>query len=142
MSVFRPAVRVVDPEGCEWELYAYRIALPDRRGRDPIPFAEAEGQGDVRVAILAGALDGVLWLLGGALRLLRLVLWDVPRAGLRALGSDEWTVEAIAWQPHRTSYTWRTTGELRGHVLAQVEGQLARGEVPKVAHATYLGTSG
>lgn len=66
----------------------------------------------------------------------------LPSAAVRALRTDEWTVEAVTWQPHRTSYAWRTTGEFRGHVLAQVEGQLARGEVPAPRHATYLGASG
>ena len=70
------------------------------------------------------------------------VLWDLPRAALDALRSSEWTIEAVTWQPHRTSYTWRTTREFRGHVLAQIEGQLARGEAPTPRHATYLGASG
>jgi len=107
VSVFRPVVRVTGPDGRLWELYAYRIAVPRRRGRFP--------------------------------RLRRLV--DVPVAGLRALRSDRWTIEAIAWLPHRQAYTWTTTREFRGHVLAQVEGQLARGEVPTPRNATYLGAS-
>jgi hypothetical protein len=62
---------------------------------------------------------------------------------LRARGLDEWTIEAVTWQPRprRESYRWTTTGEFRGHVLAQVEGQLARGEVPTPRNATYLGAS-
>jgi hypothetical protein len=136
VSVFRPSARVVDPDGREWELYAFRIQLPRRRRDDP----GLEGDvGDVRVAAAAGLLDGALWAVGGLLRLLELVLWDVPRAALRARGSDEWTIEAVTWEPHRTAYAWRTTREYRGHVLAQVEGQLARGEVPTPRHATYLG---
>jgi len=74
----------------------------------------------------------------------RRVLWrfvDIPRSAVRALGTDDWTIEAVTWVPRRESYTWRTTSEFRGHVLAQVEGQLARGEVPRPRHATYLGAS-
>jgi hypothetical protein len=110
VSVFRPSVRVVAPDGTEWELYAYRIELPPRR------------------RLLA--------------RVVLRPIWDVPRAGLRALRSDEWTIEALSFLPHRTAYAWRTTREFRGHVLAQVEGQLTRGETPTPHHATYLGASG
>jgi hypothetical protein len=106
VSVFRPSARVTGPDGRDWELYAYRMKLPDRRRRR------------------------LLWRLA-----------DVPRAALAVRGSDEWTIEAITWHPHRTVYTWTTTGEFRGHVLAQVEGQLARGEVPTPRNATYLGAS-
>jgi hypothetical protein len=139
VSVFRPAARVTDPEGREWELYAFRIQLPRRRRE--VPAFDPDGLPDPRAQLAGGLLDGVLWFVGGLLRLLELVLWDAPRAGLHALGSDEWTIEAVTWQPRRTAYTWRTTQEYRGHVLAQVEGQLARGEVPSPGHATYLGGS-
>jgi len=137
VSVFRPAARVTGPDGREWELYAFRIQLRGRRGEpgfDPdLP--------EPRLAAAGGAVDGVLWPFRGVLRLLALALWELPRAGLKALGSDEWTIEAVTWQPRRTAYTWRTTQEYRGHVLAQVEGQLARGEVPRPRHARYLGAS-
>jgi hypothetical protein len=139
VSVFRPAVRLRAPDGRDWELYCYRIQLPNRRreelGFDP-DLPNARGQ------IVGALLDGVFWLVGRVLRLLELLLWDVPRAALQAFRSDEWTIEAITWQPHRTSYTWRTTGEFRGNVLAQVEGQLARGERPHARHATFVGAQG
>jgi hypothetical protein len=139
VSVFRPAARLTSPDGRDWELYAYRIRLP-RHGRGEAGFDS--DLPDVRAQVLSGLLDGALWLVGGLLRLVALLLWDVPRAGIRALGSDEWTIEAITWQPHRTSYTWRTTREFRGHVLAQVEGELARGETPRPGHATFVGVEG
>jgi hypothetical protein len=139
VSVFRPAARLTAPDGRAWELYAYRIRLPRRARAEPGFDSDLPG---VRLQVLGGLLDGALWLLGGLLRLAVLLLWELPRAGVRALGSDEWTIEAITWQPHRTSYTWRTTGEFRGHVLAQVEGQLARGETPRPGHATFVGVEG
>jgi hypothetical protein len=110
VSVFRPAVRVAGPDRREWELYAYRLPLPERR------------RGGVRLAVT--------------------VLWDLPRSLVRALASDQWTIEAVAWLPHRTSYRWRTSSEFRGHVLAQVEGQLARGETPAPGRATFLDGTG
>jgi hypothetical protein len=109
-------VRVTAPDGRRWEVYAFRFRL-DRA-------TDAVGDRRRRLRVLAG------------------VLRDLPRAALASLRSDEWTVEAVTWAPHRTAYTWLTTGEYRGHVLAQVEGQLARGEVPTPRHATYLGASG
>lgn len=63
---------------------------------------------------------------------------DLAVAGLRALRSDAWTIEALTLEP-RTTYRWTTTGEYRDHVVAQIEGRLARGEVPAPRHATYLG---
>jgi hypothetical protein len=102
VSVFRPARRVTGPDGREWEIYAYRIRLPQRRKLRRFPV-------------------------------------DVAAAALRALRTNEWTIEAIAFIPRETC-TWRTTTEHRGQVLALVEGHLARGHVPqRLANATYLG---
>ena len=107
MGQFRPAVRVTDSDGREWELYAYRLELPR----------------------------------GG--RLLRRLLVELPRAVLRARQSNTWTIEAVTWLPHETRYSWRTAGEFRRNVLAQIEGQIARGELPpRPTRATYLGAIG
>jgi hypothetical protein len=108
VSVFRPARRVTAPDGREWEIYAFRIELPQRRSH-------------------------------GLRSLARVLLREWPRAALRALRSDGWTIEARTWDPYHARYRWRTTRELRGQVLAQVEGQLARGETPSPRNATYLG---
>jgi hypothetical protein len=51
-----------------------------------------------------------------------------PRAG-------EWTIEASSRAPYPITHRWTTTHELRGQVLASVEGQLARGEPPKPRNA-------
>jgi hypothetical protein len=111
VSVFRPSARATSPDGREWEIYAYRVQLPER-GR-------------------------------GALRRLRWLLVDLPAAALPALRSDDWRIQAITWLPHREAYTWTTTREFRGQVLAQVEGHLARGDVPpqRLTNAVFLGTS-
>jgi hypothetical protein len=102
VSVFRPTRRVTGPDGRAWEIYAYRLRLPQRR------------------------------------RLRRFVL-DLAVAGVHALRSDEWTIEAIAFIPRETC-TWQTTTEHKGQVLALVEGHLARGDIPqRLANATYLG---
>ena len=67
-------------------------------------------------------------------RLLRRA-FDFVLALVRAATSDEWTVEAISWAPYRLDHRWSTTREFRGQVLAQVEGQLARGETPHPRNA-------
>jgi len=131
VSVFRPTRRATSPDGREWEIYAFRLRLPER---GPQPDAPLEHRDDA-----AQVLGGVLWLLGGGLRLLRRLLLDLPPAAVRALRSDELTVEAISWAPYRQSYAWSTTREYRGQVLAQVEGGLARGDVPRPRNAIYLG---
>ena len=64
--------------------------------------------------------------------------WSLPGAAIRSLRSDVWTVEAVTWDAHRRSIAWRTTGEFRGQVLAQVEGQLARGEPPVPRRAAQV----
>lgn len=138
MGIFRPAAKVVAPDGRTWELYAYRFRLTERAASwDPDLAGAAVPQSGARAA--ASVLDGILWLLGLVARLFVRVLWEAPRAAVRTIGSDEWTVEAVCWLPRRERYTWRTSGEFRGNVLAQLEGQLARGESPRLAHATYLG---
>lgn len=131
MSVFRPSARVTDPHGRAWEIYAFRIRLPNRGPLDPLvsdDFVEPRG------VVLALPFLLVSALVRGLVRL----LVDIPLAGIRALRSDEWTIEAVSWAPFRTSYTWTTTREHRGQVLAQVEGGIARGEKPQPRNAQFV----
>jgi len=133
--MFRPAVRAKAPDGREWEIYTFRLRLPDRRPPRDSRLEYSANAG-------AEAVGGVLWLLGVGVSLLRRLLVDLPPAAVRALRSDEWTVEAISWAPYRRSYTWTTTREYRGQVLAQVEGGLVRGDTPRPRNAVYLGAQG
>jgi hypothetical protein len=134
VSVFRPSARTTDPAGREWEIYAYRLQLPHRAPPDPTPV----GFGSPREAAFFSLFDGIAYLLAWIPRLLLRFLVDFPAAGVRALRSDRWTIEAISWAPFRASYTWTTTSEHRGQVLAQVEGGLARGETPRPRNAQLL----
>ena len=110
MSVFRPVARVSSPDGRRWEIYAYKIKRPPR-----VP-----GQ--------------------RALRRVFVRLHALSAEAVRSLRSDEWTIEAIAWLPQKHAYSWTTTREFRGQVLAQVEGHLARGDVPHhLTNAVYRG---
>ena len=137
MSVFRPAARVEGPDGREWEIYAYKLKVGDRD--QPDPFGELGG-GSPGAAELA-ILDGILYLVLLIPRLL-LRLVDVAVAAVRTLRSDDWTVEAVNYDPPGERFEWTTTGEWKGQVLAQVEGHLARGDVPlRLTHAVYRGES-
>ena len=131
-------MRLRDPDGRDWEIYQYKIEVGDRREWDT-DVVDAEGLGSYPAAAEVAAVNAVVWLVMLVPRLLvRLV--DAGIAGLRAALSDSWTIEAITFMPQRQSYLWKTTGEYRGQVLAQVEGSLARGHVPQqLRNATYVG---
>jgi len=59
---------------------------------------------------------------------------------VRALRSDDWTVDALSPLPPPTTCTWTTTTEFKGQVLAQVEGHLTRGDIPqRLTNAVYRG---
>jgi hypothetical protein len=136
VSVFRPNRTVGDPRGQEWEIYAYRLKLAERHPPDP----GLDDLGGISyLSILTAPLDAVVWLLGHIPWLLVLVFFDFPVAAVRALGSDEWTIEAVTWVPHRQSYTWTTTREHRGQVLAQVEAGIAQGDIPRPRNARFVG---
>jgi hypothetical protein len=128
-------VRVVDPDGREWEVYAYRLQLPSRSTPDPTPFElGATAQGEAASSVL----DGVAYLVAWVPRLLVRVFVDLPVATVRALRTDEWIIEALSWAPFPSSYKWSTTGDVRGQVLVLVESALARGETPHPRNARLL----
>jgi hypothetical protein len=105
----------VSTDGRRWEIYAYKLDLPDR-----------------------GAPVGARHRLAFIPRFLWRVCVDLPVAAVRALRSDVWTIEAASWAPYPLNYRWSTTQEFRGQVLAQVEGGLARGETPHPRNAQAL----
>jgi hypothetical protein len=110
---------VKSPDGRAWEIYAYKIQLRDRSGRPRSRTVRSRARAIPR-AILRSR--------------------ELAVAGVRSLRSDQWTIEAIAFLPRRERYAWTTTSEFKGQVLAQVEGNLARGDIPhRLTNATYLG---
>jgi hypothetical protein len=134
--MFRPSARVTDPHGREWEIYASKLVMPHRGAPDPTPAGLDFPPG--RGALISAPIDGIVYLLSFIPRLLMRLFVDLPIAAIRALRSDTWTIDAISWAPFRTSYTWTTTQEHRGQVLAQVEGGLARGETPRPRNAQFV----
>jgi hypothetical protein len=137
VSVFRPSVRLTAPDGHEWEIYVYKLEVGNRAEWDTDVFDDQGTYG--KAAAELAIVNAVVWLVMLIPRLLfRLV--DVGIAAARAIRSDTWTVEAITFMPQRQSYTWTTTGEYRGQVLAQVQGSLQRGDIPqRLRNATYTG---
>ncbi len=139
MSVFRPSVRLTAADGREWEIYAYKLEVGDRADWDTDllddPGASTVASGEIAV------VNAVVWLVMLIPRLLVRIL-DAGLAAARAVRSNTWTIEAITFMPDRQSYTWKTTSEYRGQVLAQIEGSLQRGDVPQhLRNATYVGWS-
>ena len=123
MSVFRPAAKVTSPDGREWEIYAHKlkVAIPQPAAADA-----------PREPLLARLLRFVPRLLAR--------LAHLAADAARAIRSDEWTVDAVSHMPRRTTYSWTTTTEYKGQVLAQVEGNLARGDIPqRLTNAVYRG---
>jgi hypothetical protein len=136
VSVFRPAVKVTGPEGREWEVYAYKLKIGPRdyfgSDLDDLPGGSAAGAG-------LSLLGAVIWIVMLIPRLL-MRMGDIAVGALRAVSSDRWTIEAVTWVPRPERYAWATTSEYKGQVLAQVEGHLARGDIPQhLTNATYLG---
>jgi hypothetical protein len=137
VSIFRPSARVTGPDGREWEIYAYKLKLRDRG--EPESIDDLRTGRDWNVDGLVVLVDIVLFLVQLIPRTL-LRLFDAAAAGVRSTRTDEWTVDAVTYLPHETVYSWTTTREHKGQVLAQVEGHLARGDVPQhLTHATFRG---
>ena len=136
MSVFRPTAKVTGPDGREWEIYAYKIKVGDL---DDFDLTEEDGFDNPRADLIALPL---IFLVNLVLLIPRLLirLGQVAVASARTLRSDAWTIDAISFLPQQTVYTWTTTTEFKGQVLAQVEGHLTRGDIPhRLTNAVYRG---
>jgi hypothetical protein len=122
----------MSPDGREWEIYAYTLQLPNRRPVQPVNVGLT---GDMADAVVDGAIS---LLFGWLPRMLTRVFYDLPVAVVRAARSGECLIEAVSWAPYPIRLRWAISKERKGQVLAQVEGQLARGERPMLKHAKQL----
>ena len=57
---------------------------------------------------------------------------------LFARSSGEWLIEAVSYAPYEQRLRWSIPADRKGQALAQVEGQLARGERPMLRNAKQL----
>jgi hypothetical protein len=121
----------MSPDGREWEIYAYTLQLP---GRQPIEQAAVANAPSVQSAVI----DGIVFVVLLVPRMLVRVLYDFPVAALRAARSDTCLIEAVSWAPYPVKLRWEISKERKGQVLAQVEGQLARGEQPMPRNAKQV----
>ena len=65
-------------------------------------------------------------------------VWRSVAAAWRAVRSDDVTIDAVSHLPRKTVFRWTTTSQFEGQVLAQVEGHLARGDIPqRLTNATF-----
>jgi hypothetical protein len=131
MSSLRPAARTMSPDGREWEIYAYALQLPRR---EPLEQTHVGNAPSVQGAVI----DGVVYVVLLVPRMLVRVFYDFPIAALRAARSDTCLIEAVSWAPYPVKLRWEISKERKGQALAQVEGQLARGEQPMLRNAKQL----
>jgi hypothetical protein len=131
MSGFRPAARTMSPDGREWEIYAYALQLS---GRKPIPESVVGNAPSWQGAVI----EGIVFLLTMIPRMLIRVFYDLPVAAVHAARSDACLIEAVSWAPYPIRLRWEISKDRKGQVLAQVEGQLARGERPMPRNAKQL----
>jgi hypothetical protein len=129
------AARVTAPDGCEWEVRAYRVRQPPWRQIDPA--------GDT------GSTAGDFDVIGGLLSLLALpftlvliplavALVELPIAIARAAFSDTAWVEAVSYWPRETRYLWRTTRADASGVRAYVAAHLPAGGELRPARAELV----
>jgi hypothetical protein len=57
---------------------------------------------------------------------------------LFARPSGDLLIEAVSYAPYEQRLRWSIPADRKGQALAQVEGQLARGERPMLRHAKQL----
>ena len=131
MSSLRPAARTMAPDGREWEIYAYALQL---RRRKPVHETTV---GDAPTW-LGAVIDSVVFLVTLIPRMVTRFFYDLPVAAARARNSDTLFIEAVSWAPYELRLRWEISKDRRGQVLAQVEGQLARGERPMPRNAKQL----
>lgn len=119
------------PDGREWEIYAFALQLSRRKPVQETAVGDAPTwQGAV--------IESVVFLVTLVPRMLIRLFYDLPLAAARARASDTLFIEAVSWAPYELRLRWEISKDRKGQVLAQVEGQLARGERPMPRNAKQL----
>jgi hypothetical protein len=119
------------PDGREWEIYAYALQL---RRRQPVQETTVGDAPSWQGAVI----ESVVFLVTLIPRMLIRAFYDLPVAAFRARNSDTLFIEAVSWSPYELRLRWEISKDRKGQVLAQVEGQLARGERPMPRNAKQL----
>ena len=83
-------------------------------------------------------IDSVVFLVTLIPRMVIRFFYDLPVAAARARNSDTLSSRRSAGLHTELRLRWEISKERKGQVLAQVEGQLARGERPMPRNAKQL----
>lgn len=134
---FRPARRVVDPDGREWELYVSRSDLPSWKPADygDMPAIATSSRMWFLLALVEIPLFFIFQVLVPLLRLIA----ELPVALVRVRRSQERLVDAITFWPHEESYRWTTTSDHLERVLDQVAVGLEGGQIARPLDAEFRG---
>jgi hypothetical protein len=139
VGVFRPARKVTDPNGRDWEIYVSRSELPKWR--------PAGGDYDNTVSswwwlepLAHTILLLPLFLLYQIVVPLVRALAELPGIIVRGRRSGIRIVEAISFWPVKETYTWTTTGDHVERVVDQVARGLEQGEFAHPLGATFRGS--
>jgi hypothetical protein len=114
VGIFRPARKVTDENGRDWEIYVSRTELP--RWRTP------------KEATLHQIVVPLVRYLVG-----------LPALFLRGRRSGVRSVAAITFWPVKETYTWSTTGDHVQRVVDQIAEGLEHGDLARPLGATFRG---
>jgi hypothetical protein len=131
--------RVTDPDGCVWEVRAFRVRLP--------PWRQIDGGDDGSLSRNPGDLVDLLFALVTLpftmlLIPLAIAVVELPVAVARSIGSDTRWVEAATHFPREERLLWRTTRADVTTVYASVASMLASGERLQPLHAELVERTG
>jgi hypothetical protein len=137
---FRPARKVIDPQGQEWELYVSRVVLPGWKegGYNGLVDNSSPGDGEAFLLEIPFALVGFLWS-SILLPLLRFLCFT-PFAIIRGRRSKSARIEAMCLYPEPETRTWTTTCDQANSVLNQIALGLEEGKVVQPIGAFYSGS--
>jgi hypothetical protein len=137
---FRPARKVTDPQGQEWELYVSRVVLPSWKqgGYNGLVDNSSPADGELFLLEIPFALAGFLW--SSILLPLTRFLFLTPFAIVRGRRSKAARIEAICLYPEPETRTWTTTVDQANSVLNQIALGLEEGKVVQPIGAAYSGS--
>lgn len=137
MSLFRPARKLVGPDGIEWEVYVSRYEPPRWRSNDHYdgfvlarPYAAIETESPL----------AYLW--NQMLRPLLLLPIELARVAAKGSRSRVVRIEAITYYPRRESLLWTTTTDHAERVLRQISAGLEAGDVVRPLGGVFVGRGG
>jgi len=118
-------VRLIAPDGCEWEVRSFRVRLPPWRQFSVTDDGPPTATDFDALSMLISLITLPFTML---LIPLAIAIVEFPLAAVRSLASDVAWVEAATHFPAEERYLWRTTRADAKDVRAAVAAQLSNGE--------------